>query len=49
MVVKRNSADNDAEIATIEGIPNDGGDPSASPDVPGNTFWIDTDPEIVWP
>ena len=49
MVVKRNSADNDAEIATIEGIPNDGGDPSASPDAPGNTFWIDTDPEIVWP
>ena len=49
MVVKRNSADIDAEIATIEGIPKHGGDPIASPDVPGNTFWIDTDPEIVWP
>jgi hypothetical protein len=49
MVVKRNSDDIDAEIATIEGIPNDGGDPNASPDVPGNTFWIDTEPEIVWP
>ncbi len=49
MVVKRNSDDIDAEIATIEGIPNDGGDPNASPDVPGDTFWIDTEPEIVWP
>ena len=49
MVVKRNSDDIDAEIAIIEGIPNDGGDPNASPDVPGNTFWIDTEPEIVWP
>jgi hypothetical protein len=49
MVVKRNSDDIDAEIATIEGIPNDGGDPNASPEVSGDTFWIDTEPEIVWP
>jgi hypothetical protein len=48
IVVKRNNDDIDAEIATIEGIPNDGGDPNASPDVAGET-WIDTELEILWP
>ena len=49
IVIKRNSNDIDAEIATIPGIPNDGGDPQMDPDTPGDTFWIDTEPEIVWP
>jgi hypothetical protein len=49
MVVKRNSDDIDAEIATIEGIPNGGGDPNDFPEVPGDTSWIDTEPEILWP
>ena len=49
IVVKRNSDDIDAEIATISGIPNDGGDPRESPSTPGDTFWIDTEPEIIWP
>jgi hypothetical protein len=46
---QRNSDDIDAEIATIEGIPNDGGDLNDCQMVPRDTFWIDTEPEIVWP
>lgn len=49
MVTKRNSNDIDAEIAIIDGITNDGGDPQMNPDTPGDTLWIDTEPEIVWP
>jgi hypothetical protein len=49
MVTKRNSNDIDAEIAIINGIANDGGDPQMDPDTPGDTFWIDTEPEIIWP
>ena len=48
-VTKRNSNDIDAAIADIDGIPNDGGDPELEPSTPGDTFWIDTEPEIVWP
>jgi hypothetical protein len=49
MVTKRNSNDIDAEIAIIDGIPNDGGDPQQRPDIPGDTGWIDTEPEVLWP
>lgn len=49
IVVKRNSDDIGAEIASISGIPNDGGDPQGSPSTLGDTLWIDTEPEIIWP
>jgi hypothetical protein len=49
IIVKRNSDDIDASIAHIPNIPNDGGDPQQGPGTPGDTFWIDTEPEIVWP
>jgi hypothetical protein len=49
IIVKRNSDDIDASIAHIPNIPNDGGDPQQGPDTPGDTFWIDTEPEIIWP
>lgn len=48
-VTKRNSNDQDALIAHIDGIPNDGGDPQPDPDIPGDTGYIDTEPEIIWP
>ena len=49
IVVKRNSDDIEAEIASISGIPNEGGDPQGSPSTPGDTSWIDTEPKIIWP
>jgi hypothetical protein len=49
IVVKRNSDDIDAMITHIPNIPNDGGDPQSGPDTPGDTSWIDTEPEIIWP
>ncbi len=54
-VIKRNSNDIDASIATISNIPSDGGDPNESPSAgvahskEDDKFWIDTEPEIVWP
>jgi len=54
-VIKRKSNDIDASIATISNIPNDGGDPNHSPSAgiahskEDDLFWIDTEPEIVWP
>ena len=55
VITKRNSNDIDAYIASVDGIPNDGGDPSDQPlDGAGHTAeqdksWIDTEPEIIWP
>ena len=34
-------------VVDIEDIPNDGGDPSHTPDE--DDLWIDTDAEIIWP
>jgi hypothetical protein len=48
-VTKRNSNNISTEIASISGIPSDGGDPEGNPDVPGDTMWIDREAEIIWP
>jgi hypothetical protein len=54
-VLKRNSNDIYASIATISNIPNDGGDPSEFPSAgvahteEEDMSWIDTEPEILWP